>query len=298
MRPLGRTGLVVSELGFGGSPLGGVFGAIDEAQGVTAVHDALAAGINFFDVAPFYGATRAETVLGHALRDVPRDRFVLSTKVGRYGERDFDFSAARVRASVAESMARLGVDHLDLVLCHDIELTSAEQIIDETLPALRELRASGRVRAIGVSALPVSILQDIVNRTEVDVVLAYCHYNLFDATVTHLALGGTGLIAAAPLAMGLLTDAGPPPWHPAPRVLVDACARVAEHCRTRGIDLARTALRHALSCQASATTLVGMRSPAEVAANIGALADDGTHIPTLRALLAPVADVTWPSGRG
>jgi len=111
-RPLGNTGLRVSVLGFGASPLGGVFRAIDEKDGVTAVRTALDLGVNLIDVSPYYGATRAETVLGRALHGVDRDSYVLATKVGRYGEHAFDFSAARVLASVEESLTQLGVDHL------------------------------------------------------------------------------------------------------------------------------------------------------------------------------------------
>src|SRR5437763_17112478 len=103
-RPLGNTGLQVSALGYGASPLGSVFRPIDEAEGIRTVHLALDLGINFIDVSPYYGLTKAETVLGKALATVPRDRFTLATKVGRYGENDFDFSAARVMASVDESL--------------------------------------------------------------------------------------------------------------------------------------------------------------------------------------------------
>src|SRR3954447_24917260 len=113
-RQLGNTGLQVSVLGYGASPLGGVFREVDEAEGIRTVHTALDLGINFIDVSPYYGLTRAETVLGRALATVARDRYLLATKVGRYGESEFDFSAARVTRSVEESLRRLGVETLDL----------------------------------------------------------------------------------------------------------------------------------------------------------------------------------------
>src|SRR5437764_1164161 len=121
-----------SRLGFGASPLGGVFGHADEEEGIRAVRRAVDLGISYFDVSPFYGDTRAETVLGKALRGVPRDSYYLSTKIGRYGNDEFDFSSARVRPSIEESMSRLGVDRLDLVLCHDIEFGSIDQVVEET----------------------------------------------------------------------------------------------------------------------------------------------------------------------
>jgi L-galactose dehydrogenase len=146
-RLLGKTGLNVSSLSLGASPFGGVFGAVDEEQCKACLDLALDAGINLIDTSPFYGLTRSETVLGRCLKGVPRDRYFLATKVGRYGHdaRDFDFSAARVRRSVDESLKRLGVDYVDLIQCHDIEFGSLEQVIGETIPALRELVRRSKV---------------------------------------------------------------------------------------------------------------------------------------------------------
>src|SRR6185437_1235787 len=125
-RILGKTGLRISALSLGGSPLGGVFGPVDEAEGIRAVHTALDLGVNYIDTSPFYGLTRAETVLGKALRGVPRDRFLIATKIGRYGQEEFDFSAARTAASVDESLGRLGVDVIDVIQCHDMEFSSLD----------------------------------------------------------------------------------------------------------------------------------------------------------------------------
>src|SRR6266571_5457070 len=145
-RKLGKTGWEVSVLGYGASPLGGVFGKISDQEGIRAVHTAVDLGINFIDVSPYYGLTKAETVLGKALATLPRDRYILATKVGRYGADDFDFSAARVTSSVDESLRRLQVEHIDLIQCHDIEFGSLDQIVHETLPALRKVREQGKVR--------------------------------------------------------------------------------------------------------------------------------------------------------
>ena len=117
---LGKTGLNVSRLSFGASALGGVFRDIDEADGIRAVHAALDAGINYFDVAPAYGGTLAETVLGKALKGISRDRYFLSTKAGKstapgsFGAAEFDFSSSRIRTGLEASMQRLGVDYLDI----------------------------------------------------------------------------------------------------------------------------------------------------------------------------------------
>src|ERR1700681_379270 len=112
-RTLGKTGLKVSALSFGASSLGGVFKPVDESVAIRSVHTALDLGINYIDVAPFYGLTKAETVLGKALRSVPRDKYYLATKIGHFGQAEFDFSAARTFRSVDASLARMGVDYID-----------------------------------------------------------------------------------------------------------------------------------------------------------------------------------------
>ena len=125
---LGRTGLRLSNLGFGASSLGSVFRSIREEEGIEAVFTALDNGINFIDVSPYYGHEKAETVLGKALRQLKRDRYVLSTKVGRYGKdgvNTWDYSAERARSSVYESMERLGVDYIDIINVHDVEFQAA-----------------------------------------------------------------------------------------------------------------------------------------------------------------------------
>lgn len=143
---IGRTGMKVSELSFGASSLGGVFRNISESVAIDAVHTAIECGMNFIDVSPYYGRTKAETVLGKALRDIPREKYYLSTKVGRYGENGvntWDYSAKRAVQSVEESMERLGIDYIDLINVHDIEFADLSLVVNETLPALVELRSKG-----------------------------------------------------------------------------------------------------------------------------------------------------------
>ena len=147
-RALGNTGLDVSILSFGASSLGSVFRDIDEREGLRTVHTAIDLGINFIDVSPYYGLTKAETVLGKALREIPRDKYYLATKVGRYGADTFDFSAERVTASVDESLQRLNAKYIDLIQCHDIEFGSLDQVVEVTIPALRTLQEEARVFAL------------------------------------------------------------------------------------------------------------------------------------------------------
>src|SRR5690554_3008456 len=129
-RKLGNTGLDVSVLSFGASSLGSVFRETDEEQSIRTVHAAVDAGINYIDVSPYYGQTKAETVLGKAIRQIPRDKFLLSTKAGRYGEHAFDFSAKRILSSIEESLTRLQTDYVDILFLHDIEFVPADIIVE------------------------------------------------------------------------------------------------------------------------------------------------------------------------
>src|SRR5260370_34249145 len=150
-RPLGRTGLNLSWLSFGASSLGQEFRPVDLNEAVRAVHGALDLGMNFIDTSPFYGRGMSECLLGVALRGVPRERYLLGTKLGRYDRAHFDFSARRVSESIDVSLHRMGVDYLDICLCHDIEFVPMQQIVDETLPALRRAGKKGKVRITGVA---------------------------------------------------------------------------------------------------------------------------------------------------
>src|SRR5437764_15131490 len=150
-RPLGHTGLQLSWLSFGASSLGQEFRPVDLNEALRSVHVALDLGMNFIDTSPYYGRGMSECLLGVALRGVPRDRYYLGTKLGRYAPKHFDFSARRVVESIDVSLERMGVDYLDIALCHDIEFVDMAQIIEETLPALRQLQRAGKVRFVGIS---------------------------------------------------------------------------------------------------------------------------------------------------
>lgn len=302
-RTLGNTGLTVSALGFGASSLGGVFRDIDENEGIRTVHLAVDLGINFIDVSPYYGLTRAETVLGKALSEIPRDRYYLATKVGRYGDEEFDFSARRVTASVDESLSRLNLEHIDIIQCHDVEFGDLDQVVSETIPALRLLQERGKVRFVGVTGLPLSIFRHVLDHTEVDTVLSYCRYCLNDTSLESLLPDlrerRVGIINASPLSMGLLSNRGAPAWHPASCEIRNACAQAAAFCRSQGSDIARLALQFSTSNPEIATTLVGTGSPANLARNVQWISEplDPVMLSAVLQILEPVHNLTWPSGR-
>lgn len=302
-RSLGGTGLEVSALGYGASPLGNAYGPIDADAAARSVRTAIELGVNVIDVSPYYGRTAAESVLGRALAPVDRDSYLLATKVGRYGLDEFDFSAARVRRSVDESLARLGTDHIDLIQCHDIEFGDLDQIVDETLPALAALRDAGKVRYLGVTGYPLPALASAAARGGVDVILSYCRYTLLDRALDSwlpfFAARGVAVLNASPMAMGALTARGAPDWHPAPAELLRCCAEAARLCVRRGTTLEELALRFSVAHPGFATTFVGMPDPEQVRRNVlvAAQPPDEELLALVEDVLRPVLGLTWPSGR-
>ena len=152
-RVLGKTGLKLPILSFGASSLGQEFRSVTMDEALRSARVALECGLNFIDTSPFYGRGMSEVLLGVALSGVPRESYLLCTKLGRYDLAHFDFSAQRVAESVEVDLHRLGTDHLDIVLCHDIEFVKMQQIVDETIPALRNAQKQGKVRFIGFQRL-------------------------------------------------------------------------------------------------------------------------------------------------
>lgn len=268
----------VSKLSFGASSLGGVFHQINEKDAIEAVFAAIDGGINFIDVSPYYGHYKAETVLGKALRQIPRDKYLLSTKVGRYGKdgvNTWDYSAKRAKESVFESMERLGIDHIDLINVHDIEFADLHQVAEETLPALVELREKGLVSHVGITDLQPENLQWVIDHSvpgTVESVLCFCHYCLNDDLLTeyfdYFESKGIGLINASSLSMGLLSTRGVPDWHPAAKSLVEACAKAASYCSEVGYPIEKLAVQYAVSSPRIATTLFSSANPVNVRKNI------------------------------
>jgi L-galactose dehydrogenase len=267
-RPLGRTGLQLPWLSFGASSLGAEFRSIDLGEAIRSLHVALEMGMNFIDTSPFYGRGLSECLLGVALRGIPRERYLLGTKLGRYDLAHFDFSARRVVESVDVSLHRMGVEHLDIVLCHDIEFVDMRQIVEETLPALRQVQKQGKVRFIGISGYPMKIFRYVLDRAELDVVLSYNHYTLQNTMladlVPYLKEKGVGIMNAAPFSARLLTNAPLPAWHKATPAVRDICRQAAKHCQARGVDIAQLALQFSVAHEDMATCIVGSANPDNV----------------------------------
>lgn len=275
---IGKTGLKVSNLSFGASSLGGVFHNIRETEGIEAVFTAIEKGMNFIDVSPYYGHYKAETVLGKALKEIPRDKYILSTKVGRYGKdgvNTWDYSAQRATESVYESMERLNIDYIDLINVHDIEFSDLSQIVNETLPALVALREKGVVGHVGITDLQLENLQWVIEHSPagtVESILNFCHYCLNDDKLMdyldYFEERGIGIINASPLSMGLLSQRGVPDWHPAPQSLVEACQKAVQHCLSKNYPIEKLAIQYSVSHPRIATTLFSSANPQNVIKNI------------------------------
>jgi D-threo-aldose 1-dehydrogenase len=296
---LGRSGVAVTAVGFGGAPIGNLYRALDDATAAEAVATAFRGGVRFFDTAPHYGLGLSERRLGRALSAWPRAEYVVSTKVGRVlvpapadappGRDDegfdvpatlrrvWDFSADGVRRSLAASLERLGLDRVDAVLLHDPD-DHWRQAVEEAYPALHELRAQGVVRAIGAGMNQWQMLADLVRHTDVDVVLIAGRYTLLDQSALDVLLPlclerGVSVLAGGVFNSGLLATASPRPgatynYNAAPPELVERARRLAAVCDRHGVTLPQAALAFPAGHPAVASVLLGMRSPAEVSENL------------------------------
>ncbi|QMW04020.1 aldo/keto reductase [Spirosoma foliorum] len=302
-RQLGKTDLNVSLLSFGASPLGNVFNEVSETESIRAVHTAIDQGINFFDVAPFYGDTLAETRLGKALKN-KRDSVFVATKCCRYGNGVFDFSYERVLQSIDESLERLQVDYVDLLTVHDIEFGDRQQVLTEAIPAALAVKEIGKARYVGFSGLPVRYLAQIARQVDVDTVLSWGHYTLLEDEINDELVPlsiekGFGLMNAAPLMQRILSAAPIPSWQSSPQAVKDIQPKLVALCNEYGLALSDVALNYAVQHPVIATTIVGMSEQRQVEQNLRALQ---IQIPNellqrIETLVAPVKNQMWFEGK-
>lgn len=272
-----RTGISVTRLGFGAASIGGLYSDVSDDVAVETVRHAIELGVRYLDVAPLYGRGLAEMRIGAALRGVPRDRFVVSTKVGRLiptqaadGDRDgmvFDFSRRGVHASLESSLDRLGLERVDIVFLHDPD-DHWQEAIDEAYPALHELRAAGVVGAIGVGMNQAAMLTRFARETDIDVVLLAGRYTLLDQS----ALDGLlplcvehkiGVVIGGVMNSGILADPRPGSrfdYEAAAPGILERAQRLAALCKAHGVPLRAAAVQFAAAHPAVVSVLAGVRS--------------------------------------
>jgi L-galactose dehydrogenase len=293
-RRLGQTDLHLPILSFGASSLGAEFRSVTLEEVLGSVRTALECGLTLIDTSPFYGRGMSEVLLGLALKGVPRESYTLCTKLGRYDLQHFDFSPRRVAESVDVSLHRLGTDHLDIVLCHDIEFVPMQQIIDETLPALRKIQQAGKVRYVGFSGYPMKIFRYVLDQTTVDCVLSYNQYTLqntrlADEIVPYLKAKKVGVMNAGPFSARLLTNAPLPAWLKEPESVRAAARRAAALCASKGVDIAKLALQFSVANSDITTTVSGSANPDNIRNWAKWVAE-----PVDEALLAEVQEIFRP----
>ena len=237
-------------------------------------------GINYFDVAPAYGGhAGGDRPRQRAARGMPRARYFLSTKVGKYtspgayGDDTLDYSRARIRASLDESARRLGIDYFDIIHLHDIEYQGrkhTEWALGEGLEALQELKREGRIGAVSFGIYPMDLWHRIFADYDLDAALVHNHYCLNDTRLLELLplarRTGVGVINGSPFASGLLTDRGPADWHPAGPEERAVFRQAAEFCRGRARAISKLALQFSSQNPEIPTTLFSSASPESVRA--------------------------------
>jgi aryl-alcohol dehydrogenase-like predicted oxidoreductase len=197
----------------------------------------------------------------------------------------------------------MGVEYLDICLCHDIEFVDMSQVVEETIPALRRLQAEGKVRFVGISGYPMNIFRYVLERTDLDLVLSYNHYTLqntmFADLVPYLKEKGAGVMNAAPFSARLLTNAPLPMWHKATPEVRAVCRRAAEHCTEKGVDIAQLALQFSIANPEMTTCITGSANPGRVHewARWAAQPLDQELLQEVLAILKPIHNWFYVEGR-
>lgn len=320
-RTLGRTGIAVSLLGFGAAPLGDLYALNDDQTALDAVQAAVDGGITLFDTAPLYGHGLSEHRLGTVLKRVPRDRFVLCSKIGRtlhpaarsetpvrqtfVGGLPFharyDYSRDGALRSLEQSLHRLAVSHVDIALIHDVDVWTHgadaiegvyRQAVEGAYRGLEELRAQGVVRAIGVGLNEAEMCARFVADTDIDCVLLAGRYTLLEQGaldfLDEAQQRGIGVMLGGVFNSGILATGsaggGAYNYKPAPADVVARVERIEAVCAAHGVALPHAALAFAAAHPAVGSLVLGAVSPAEVARNLAAI---GTRVP----------DALWPALR-
>lgn len=265
---LGKTGIYVSQIGFGASPFGNIYNdKVNQKTANSMIEIAIDNGINYFDVAPYYGLGLAEEKLGKAL---PKNtnNLIISTKVGRYGVNEFDFSIKKIKESVETSLKRLKRDYIDILICHDIEFVDKKIILDQALPYLNTLKNQGIIRAIGISGFPLSALSEVASCSNIDIILSYCKYTLLDQSLLSIKPlikeNNIGLINASPYAMGLLTQNNCPEWHPFKKEKIKQVEQLKKEACDKKKTIEQLAFEYASKCPIANTTLTGFSNISEL----------------------------------
>ncbi|MCK0166786.1 aldo/keto reductase [Jannaschia sp. S6380] len=306
---LGNGGLTFTELGFGTAPLGNLYRAITDAEADAILDRAWAAGVRYYDTAPLYGLGLSETRLNRFLRDKPRDEYVLSTKVGRYLARAtaetrdghgkwfevpnrrevYDYSYEGVMRSLEASFERLGVDRIDILFAHDIDVPNqgsranvdakVDQLMAGGYHALERMRREGAIKAFGAGVNEWEVCQQLAERGDYDLFLLAGRYTLLEqeALTSFLPLceaRGIGIVTGGPYNSGILAT-GPKAgayynYEVADQDVLDRVARIERVCDSHGVKLVDAAFRFPLLHPCTVSVIPGGQGVSEMEGNIAA----------------------------
>ncbi|MFD5226200.1 aldo/keto reductase [Microbacterium sp. NPDC058342] len=297
---MSSTELALPELGYGAANVGNLFRALSDDEAWAVLEAAWDAGIRYFDTAPHYGLGMSEHRLGAFLQTKPRDEFVVSTKAGRLLRpnpahqpggldtdndffvpddlrREWDFSEAGIRASLAESQERLGLDRIDLLYLHDPERHDLDLALAEAFPALEKLRAEGVVAAVGIGSMVSDALARAVREADLDLIMVAGRYTLLEQpaaadVLPACARRGTGIVAASVFNSGLLAQSEPKrdgryEYGQLPEELWNRLVRIAAVCRAHDVPLPAAAIQYPLQSDLVRSVVVGGSRPAQLRQN-------------------------------
>ncbi len=297
-RSLPRGGVSFSPLGFGAAPIGNLFAKVTDAQAQAALQCAWRGGIRYFDTAPYYGYGLSERRLGQFLRELRPQGVTISTKVGRLispgeegaepvgdyaasGRAVFDYSSDAVRRSFDSSLERLGLERVDVLLLHDVGMTThgaqhaqmLEQALEQALPAMAQIKSTGGCRAIGIGVNEEAVCLEVMRSSDIDCILLAGRYSILDHGSLHGVMAEAqrrrvGIIVGGPYNSGLLASGSAPgatyDYLPAQGDVLQRARRLYELCAQLGVDVGAVALQFAFAHPAAVAVLAGMRTPTEV----------------------------------
>ncbi|MFF1251806.1 aldo/keto reductase [Pseudarthrobacter sp. NPDC058329] len=301
-RPLGNTGLTVAPVALGTGSIGEMFGPVTLQEAVNVVHAAIDLGVNLIDTSVYYGS--AEERLGVALNG-RREKVILSTKAGRYGFGEFDFSPARIRASLEQSLTRMKTDYVDIFQLHDVEFVPLGPVLGEGFATIQKLKDEGKCRFVGMSGYPIHTIERVMRETDVDVVLTYAKATLLDGSLADriipvAAEEGVGVINAAAVAVGLLTPGGTAFGndHPASSAIINSALAMRTLAAERGVDISFIANQYSMWRSGASTTVIGTSKIKNLCSAITACSEPlvSELEAAFLALRPSPADRQWKSG--
>ena len=298
----------VSNIAYGCATLANIYKPLSINECKNLIEYSHKQGINFFDVAPFYGGELAEKNLGLSIKNISRKQIFISTKCGRYTSHNstkgsggfFDFSPTKIEQSIKDSMINMDIRYIDLLQCHDIENVSLETITN-ILPLLEHFKTIGIINGIGINSYPIQPLINIIENTTIKInsVGTYAHNTLLNNTlidyIDYFTKKNISIINSSPLAMGLLTKKGPPIWHPASELMLNTVNKLNNYCINKQLDISNISMIYSLSNNNILTTISGSNNITEIDNNLNCLnkSIDKLILQDINNIIYPIKNKLW-----